>query len=87
MGIDMPRHSSTPLSREMLADADVVFTLTQGHRQNVIALDPEAERRVFVLDPGGQDVPDPIGQPQDAYDRTARRIQELVDQRLTELNW
>jgi len=87
MGFDIPRHTSTPLSREMLADADVVFTLTQGHRQNVLSIDPTAANRILVLDPSGQDVPDPIGQPQDAYTRTAQRIKQLVEKRLDELNW
>jgi hypothetical protein len=40
----------------------------------------------MVLDPTGQDVPDPVGLPQEVYNQTALRLRDLVLRRLGELD-
>lgn len=77
-------HRAHALTRAMLAEADVVLAMTQAHARAVRAIDPRAA--VQVLDPKGEDVPDPIGHPQRVYTATARRIRELVRARLAELD-
>ena len=49
-------------------------------------LAPQAAGKVFVLDPSGQDVKDPIGGTQDEYRSTARKLRTLIEKRLAELD-
>lgn len=83
---DLARRTSRELTRQMLAEADVIFAMTAGHARAVAAMDPPSAHKVMVLDPEGGDVPDPIGGPQELYTQTARRLAELIQQRLAELD-
>jgi protein-tyrosine phosphatase len=86
LGVDRALHRSTPISREMIDDADVVYTMTRGHARSVLSMCPDAGGKVKTLDLSGEDVPDPIGQGQDVYDHTARHLTELIRVRLRELD-
>jgi len=79
-----PRRCSRPLTRDLLADADVIFAMSPGHAEAVARLDSVAAKRVRLLDPAGRDIPDPVGAPQEVYDETARRLRNLIAQRLRE---
>lgn len=83
-GADLSNHHATPLTREVLAGADVVYAMTRSHAEMARAIDPSVEVR--LLDPSGRDIPDPIGSPQSAYDETARVIERDVRARLAELD-
>jgi protein-tyrosine-phosphatase len=85
MARDLENHRSSMLTRDLLNEADVVFTLTRAHADAVLSIDPSMSARVFLLDPAGGDVPDPIGQPRTVYDDTARVIRSHVAARLREL--
>jgi len=85
MGIDLSGHRSQPVTRMMIREADVVYTMTPSHAEAVMTMMPEAAEKVFPLDPRGV-IEDPIGQGRDVYERTARRLEELIRQRLEELD-
>jgi len=85
LGADLTDHRSRALTRDLLANADIVFGLTRDHVAAIIELDPTAADRVYLLDPAGADVPDPIGAPQGAYDQTAARLADLIAARLAAL--
>jgi len=79
---------SKPLTAEMVAAADLVLGMTRGHVEAVRALVAGTAGEATPLgtvDPAG-DVDDPIGMGQAAYDKVARRLLELVPQRLREAN-
>ncbi|MBX3376167.1 MAG: Sua5/YciO/YrdC/YwlC family protein [Phycisphaeraceae bacterium] len=78
------KHRSHELTRQMIAEADVIYTMTAAHAREVRRFDPTASDRILTLDPAG-DVPDPIGGAQEVYTRTAGRLKELIAQRLNEL--
>lgn len=78
-------HRSKPLSHRLIAEADVIYTMSRSHLAAVLEMAPDAEGRAMTLDPEGGDVPDPIGMPQDVYDRTARRLVEMIERRFKEL--
>lgn len=78
-------HSSRPLSRKLIAEADVIYTMTRSHAAAVLELEPGAADKVQTLDPSGRDVPDPIGQGPEVYTETARRLVDLISRRLKEL--
>jgi protein-tyrosine phosphatase len=82
-GLDLSNHRSRTLTREMLNEADAVYTMTEGHRQAVLAMAPELSGKVQRLLPD-KDVEDPIGGPLQAYEVTAERITAGLEQRLKE---
>lgn len=80
-----PAARSRALTRELIADAELIFALTKGHLRTILALEPGAESKVRTLDPSGQDVPDPIGGPLELYRKTADKLEQLIRKRLDEL--
>lgn len=84
IGVDPGRGRSRRLTARMIAEADVIVTMTGSHRSAVVSMDPGADGRIMTLDPAG-DVPDPIGLGREVYIQTARRIRELLQRRLKEL--
>jgi protein-tyrosine-phosphatase/tRNA A37 threonylcarbamoyladenosine synthetase subunit TsaC/SUA5/YrdC len=82
---------ATHLSQSALADggallrrADVIYTMTGAHRDDLLHLFPWVGRKVARLDPEG-DIDDPIGGPQAVYQRVARRLAAVIPERLKEL--
>lgn len=86
VGVEPTEHRSRPLTRQLIAEADVIYTMAGWHREGVLALDPTASSRTWVLDPEGKDVPDPVGLAQEVYNQTAAKLMTLIRQRLTELD-
>lgn len=85
LGIDLRRHTSRELTRQMVAEADAIFVMTPVHAQAVLAVDPSAASKVHTMDPEGAEVPDPFGQPPEVYAATAQRLKDMVERRLREL--
>jgi L-threonylcarbamoyladenylate synthase len=81
---DLSRHRSRELTRAMVAEADEIYVMAAPHAQAVLAIDPTARAKVRLLDPSGEDVPDPIGSTQEVYSATARRLKHLISRRLQE---
>ena len=83
LGIDHTG-TSTPLTGEMVRNADIVFGMTDRHvlaaRE---AAGKDVSRRVVRLDPDG-DIDDPIGLDLSAYDALAQAFQEIIPRRLKE---
>ena len=84
LGVDGSAHRSERLTEELIASADVIFTMTEAHGRAVLAIDPGAAHKLLPVDPAG-DVPDPIGGPQEIYDATAARLREAIARRLKEI--
>ncbi|MEX0885664.1 MAG: Sua5/YciO/YrdC/YwlC family protein [Phycisphaeraceae bacterium] len=82
-GIDLTRHRSRGLTAAMIHEADVIYTMTETHRQAVLAVAPSAAEKTFTLDPTGE-VQDPMGSDASTYQRTAEVIRRRLDQRLKE---
>lgn len=74
-GLDLAGHESQPLTERLVKFADVILTMTAGHREAVLAQWPEARDRTHLLCRGGADVSDPIGGPQVVYDQCATQIE------------
>lgn len=83
MGLDLSTHRSRSLSAEMIRDADVVYCMTESHRQGVLSLDPDASYKVELLD-GSGDIADPFGSDVTTYARCAEVIRRRLAQRLKE---
>lgn len=85
MGVELTDHSSTPLTSEMIREADHIYGLTQSHVRAVLQMDPSAEGKVELLDPGREDIPDPIGGDQELYNQTAETLKHVIEMRLREI--
>ena len=77
------RHSSEALSSGLIHEADLLYCMTEAHRQAVIRMVPSAESKAQLLDPEG-DIGDPIGSGPPGYQKCAKLIRRLIDQRLKE---
>lgn len=86
LGYDAAPGGSRGLSRESVEQADAVFVMTRSHLRGVLDLAPGARDRVFLLDPRGEDIPDPIGQPPAQYSSVASRMKSMIERRLKELD-
>lgn len=83
-GVDIKAHRNKALSRELIEASDIIFAMEQIHRDRVIILDPKAANKCFLL-AGNTGIPDPIGQPQQSYDKCAKLIERAVQKRISEL--
>jgi protein-tyrosine phosphatase len=84
-GLDLSAHRSQPLRVELVRAADLVLTMTEMHRRAVLNVVPDAEKKVELLDPDGQDVPDPMGAGMDAYRDSLARIERALARRVERL--
>lgn len=92
LGAEIGPHRARRLSREMVAAADLVLTMTRRQRQAVADLVPSAADRVLTLKEfafGGAkqwgDVDDPFGRPLEAYRRLAADLRAAVEAALDRL--
>ena len=83
LGIDLSGHRSTPLSVELIHQADVIYCMGESHRRAVVAMVPSAAGKAERLDPGG-DIDDPIGSSLTIYQRCAEVIRRRLVSRLQE---
>lgn len=84
-GIDIMKHRSAPLTRELVKRSDVVLGMTPFHVQFAKRLDDEAKDRTYLLkefaksDMKNYQVTDPMGATLEVYKRVYREIKLAVD--------
>ncbi|TWU56212.1 L-threonylcarbamoyladenylate synthase [Rubripirellula reticaptiva] len=74
-GLDLTGHSSRTLDESVMGVADLVLTMTRGHRAAILAAWPGLHDRVFTLRRDGGDIGDPVGMPVDVYEACADQIE------------
>lgn len=92
-GLDLEGHRTRPLSLELLGWADVILTMTPGHRAHLVAAGAGAKTHLLAeyAAPAGPGeapaaVPDPFGGSDQDYEETFTLLEEFVEaalQRLT----
>lgn len=85
MGADLTHHESQPVTESLVAQADVILTMTASHRAAILAQFPEAGGRVAMLSPERRDVLDPVGGSLDTYRSCAGQIRGHLAARLDTL--
>ena len=81
-GIDLSGHLSRSVTRELMAEADLVLAMTRGHAEALTAAFPEYGPRVYLLsEMVGQmyDIDDPYGGTRSEYAYTARQLEQLIE--------
>jgi protein-tyrosine-phosphatase len=85
-GVNISAHRSTHLSPELIEEADLLVTMTRGHRDAILAIAPESAGKVFLLKSFGiaqcaADIYDPVGEALEVY----RRVRDEIDAALPDL--
>ena len=80
LGIDIADHSSQPITGRLAQFADIILTMTNGHRQALISHWPTLEPRTKTVRRDGADVSDPIGSPVSVYKKCAEQIDDHLAQ-------
>jgi len=83
-GIEIKAHKSRLLTKQLVEESDFIYAMCRMHREQVIRLSGEAEKKCVLL-AGNEEIPDPIGQPQQVYDNCAGLIERSVRERISEL--
>ncbi len=83
-GVDITNHRSQHLTRSLVEESDVVFCMTWAHCEQVRFLSPDGRTKCFLLADDAE-IPDPVGQPQEYFNRCADVIQAAIAVRLGEL--
>lgn len=84
--IDISGLTSTTLTPKLIEEADLLVTMTKGHKQAILAAAPESKGKVFLLKSFGiaqcaADIDDPVGGSLNDY----RRIRDEIDAALPDL--
>lgn len=80
-GIDISDHGSRLVTHEILAKADVVFTMESGHKEALMIEFPDMKNKIYMLSElaGYEfDVADPIGQEEAAFAVTIKEIEGYI---------
>ena len=89
-GFDISRHAARQLTRQLLAEQDLVLTMEEHHRTVAAGLLPDRESHIYLLsryaegrpDAPPMGVPDPIGGDLEEYRAAFRIIERYLRQAL-----
>ena len=84
-GVDLTGHRSRPLAAELVAQADHLVVMTQGHALALTAQHRRLNPRPRLLSSGGEDIADPIGCDQQVYHECAQQIRRHLEEFVAEL--
>ncbi len=84
--LDLRGHESQPLSAKLAEYADLIITMTRGHRQAIVTQWPGLASRVHVLCTDGSDVSDPIGGSAEVYQHCAAQIDEQLNEWMKQID-
>ena len=83
MGLDISAHKSKELTEKEALEADLILTATAAHRDNILAVLPELQGKVFTLCEYAnlpfEDIPDPFGGDIEDYTRCAETIKKAAE--------
>lgn len=86
VGLDLAGHETQQVSESLVRQADVIYTMTQAHREAIVDQWPDAAERTTLLCTDGSSVLDPIGGPADRYRQCADQIRRELEIRLETLD-
>jgi protein-tyrosine phosphatase len=84
--LDLAKHESQPLTERLVRYADLILSMTRGHREAIISQWPDAAGRVDLVSRDQRDIADPIGGPAELYRRCAEQIDAELAQWVDDLD-
>lgn len=88
LNIDAKTHRSKPLDWDLIDWADLILTMEEWQKRQVVLKAPEAKSKVFTLPEfvGEEgEVPDPYGTARHAYRQVREQIQRFVEKLLEKI--
>ena len=79
--MDLGVHRARPITEQMIERADRVYVMTRAHLDGLARLGTGVGERAALLDPSGEDIPDPYGGDLDAYRRVRDRVVAAIEER------
>ncbi|MCH7750576.1 MAG: threonylcarbamoyl-AMP synthase [Planctomycetes bacterium] len=86
-GLDITKHESQPLTDKLARHADMIFTMTGGHRQAILRRWPDASSRTYALCEDAQDIHDPIGGSIGVYRECAEQVENALRKRIDQIDF
>lgn len=83
-GVDITNHITRHLTAEMVADADYIFVMSGGHKNDIIKQFLSAAGKCLLLDESG-DIEDPIGRGYEIYMSVGQTIEKAVNKRIGDI--
>ncbi|QEH38546.1 Low molecular weight protein-tyrosine-phosphatase YwlE [Aquisphaera giovannonii] len=77
LGLVPHDHVTREVTRDLVAQAEAVFCMTEDQRLALVGRFPEATAKIRRLDAGG-DIPDPSGQDEETHHRLAVQLRDLI---------
>ena len=89
IGVAMAGFRTKPLTRQRIARADLILTMTGSHKADIVMRWPDAAAKTYVLSEytgsGRGAVADPVGGPDSAYARCAADLSAEIERLLPKL--
>lgn len=87
-GIDLAGHLAKQVDEYLIANADLVLTMTSGQKELLQRMYPGYAHKITTLKEqaqvsGSRDISDPYGASLAVYQRTARELKEILHQLVT----
>lgn len=83
IGVDLADHRSRIVDDTLVAAADIILTMTEGHRYEINARFPQATDKVHLVKSFGAATPgnvmDPIGAPLEVYRQVRDELVQALD--------
>jgi len=82
-GITIPGFGSRTVHLDLLRQFNLILTMEAGHKEALEIEFPSIANRVYLLSEmvsEHNDIPDPIGQPIDEFEKLAGELEQMIDQ-------
>ena len=86
-GMDISAHQSRPVTARLASYADLILTMTNGHRNAIVSQWPTLESRVRTIRSDGGDISDPIGSPIPVYQACAEQIESCLREWVSKIDF
>lgn len=84
-GIDLNKHSSSKLTKELIDEADLILTMTMNHKYALLNMVPSASSKTFTLkeyaydgNVSSLDITDPYGMSVEQYEQCLDEIKKAL---------
>lgn len=78
-------HFSRGITPTLAMKSDYIFTMTPSHKESITSWIPEVQDRIYVLNESRGGIPDPVGQNEETYRKTAKQIENSLRPLLKDL--
>jgi protein-tyrosine-phosphatase len=87
-GVDVSGYRTSRLTPDKINRADLILAMESIHIEEILNMVPDAQAKTHLLrkyakvkdEPGGIEVPDPIGRPLEIYERVLTMIRKSIEE-------